>query len=352
MRRSLSLAFGMTVALSLAACDQGGGEVLRPVAPDTHAARVAVQGGHCVDLLAGQTILAGSVCTEVVQDTVKITYTATGGWTLQGTHLWVDTTFATLPRNRAGNPQLGLFPYGNTLPAGTTVSTVAIPLSRFGLTAGMEVCAPVTINLVAHAVVSRPKADGSLQTETAYGAGTRLVERGNWATWFSRVLECIKDPPPPPVVNLIDETAFAMKESSLSTCFIGSPLLTTQRWGWSNGPLAEGTYRFDIWAGAGQCDLTKGTKVGTLEFVYAAGTARVSFAMHPGFAMSATHLYVGSQPLPYTIDRRTGALAYTVAPGQYGNQHALTAASSDSYVLTGLSGSVYMVAHAVVSSAP
>jgi len=39
---------------------------------------------------------------------------------------------------------------------------------------------------------------------------------------------------------------------------------------------------------------------------------------------------------------------YTVAPGQYPAQHDLTMATTDSYTITGLSGSVYLVAHAVV----
>ena len=39
-------------------------------------------------------------------------------------------------------------------------------------------------------------------------------------------------------------------------------------WGWSNGALSEGTYYFDIFAGAGQCDRTKGALVGLLTVDY------------------------------------------------------------------------------------
>ena len=62
------------------------------------------------------------------------------------------------------------------------------------------------------------------------------------------------------------------------------------------------------------------------------------------FTMDETHLYVGSEPLP----RKNGE--YTVAPGQYGNIHTLSGASSDSFTVSGLSGNIYVVAHAVTCS--
>jgi hypothetical protein len=60
--------------------------------------------------------------------------------------------------------------------------------------------------------------------------------------------------------------------------------------------------------------------------------------------MTATHLYVGSNRLPR--DRRGRE---TVAPGQYPYGHdTLNNVTTDSYTVTGLSGDIYVIAHAVV----
>lgn len=338
-----------TAALLVAACDMPQTTAVSEYATgsrSTAAARVLIQDASCVTLLAGQTIAAGNVCTAIDGDSVRVTYNATDGWMIFETHLWAGTSFASLPVNKAGNPQIGLFPYASTQP-GVASFTVALPLSMFGLSQNMTSCAPVTAYLVTHAVVKKMRPDGTWQSETAYGEGTRLVQKGNWATWFSIVLTCAQDEPPKVAT---EETAFAFANDSLSACFIGSDLLTTNRWGWSNGPLAPGAYRFDVYAGAGQCDRSKGTLVGSLGIVYTGSAATVTYTMRAGFFLEETHLYAGTDPLPSTIDRRTGAKEYTVAPGQYGNIHDLTGASSDTYTITGLSGPIFVVAHAVVSS--
>ncbi len=345
INRSALAAF---TALVFAGCD------LQPTATDSTgsspspqpAARVVLQGQTCVTLLAGQTIIAGEVCSVVDGDSLRLTYTSNGGWFIYETHLWAGTDFASLPVNKAGNPQPGLFPYASSQ-SGVASFTVSLPLSMFGLSKEMTACAPVTIYVVSHAVVKKTKTDGSLQSETAYGEGTRLVQKGNWATWFSISLGCIADEPPKLAT---EETAFAFANDSLSACFIGSDLLATNRWGWSNGTLVPGSYVFQLYAGAGQCDLSKGTHVGSLTVVYAGSTATVTYAMLPGFSLSATHLYVGTDPLPYTINNKTGVKEYTVAPGQYGNIHNLAGVGVDTFTISGLSGSVYVVAHAVVSS--
>jgi hypothetical protein len=298
-----------------------------------------------VTLLAGQTIPVGSVCTSVSGDSAYVTYSTADGWVLTATHLWAGTSLATMPQNRAGNPQLGLFPYAGSYAAPLVTATIAVPLSAFGLDQSMQACAAVSGYFVTHAVVKKQRADGSWQSETAYGEGSRLVLKGNWATWFGITFACEADKP----VVLTEETAFAWG-GALAACFIGSDLVESNRWGWTNGPLAVGNYQFDIYAGAGQCDLTKGTRVGTLSVSYNGSTATVSYAMFSGFSLSETHLYVGSDPLASTIDRKTGAKEYTVAPGQYGNIHDLNAAASDVFQISGLSGPIYVVAHAVVAS--
>ncbi len=114
-------------------------------------------------------------------------------------------------------------------------------------------------------------------------------------------------------------------------------------WGWSNGPLSAGEYEFEIYAGVGGCEPADGTLVGTLTVDYDGATADVTYEMNAGYTMTATHLYVGSEPLPR---KKNGT--YTTAPGQYPYGHNLVDAITDRYDVTGLSGDIFVVAHADV----
>lgn len=310
------------------------------IQPGTGLARIQLQEDACVSLLAGQSIVAGTVCSSIQGDSIQVTYATIDGWLLYQTHLWAGLNLAQMPQTNNGNPKVGLFPYVSPSLSGVTSYSVKIPLSIFGLADSMTSCADVSAIFVSHAVVKKTLSGGTTQSETAYGEGTRLVQKGNWATWFNLQLSCVADKPP--VVGSC-ETAFA-HDSEQSICFIGSGLLQTNRWGWTNGPLVPGSYTFEIYAGAGQCDLSKGALVGSLSVDFDGSVAQVQYNMLPGFIMDETHLYVGSEPLP-----RNGT-EYTVAPGQYGNIHNLTTASSDSYSIAGLTSPVYVVAHAVTCS--
>jgi len=135
-------------------------------------------------------------------------------------------------------------------------------------------------------------------------------------------------------------TAYAYGGREYATCFIDIVGLGNNNWGWSIGPLVPETYVFPIYAGAGQCDLGKGTLVGTLTVVYDGSIATVTYNMNPGCTMDETHLYVGSEMLP----RIGGDGDFTNAPGQF----PLGGTTGDPYVITGLSGNIYVVAHADV----
>jgi len=140
------------------------------------------------------------------------------------------------------------------------------------------------------------------------------------------------------------ETAFAYGGPA-ATCFRDIAGLGTNRWGWTNGPLGDGPHSFPIYAGVGQCDISNSTAVGNITIVYdeAEGTATVNYYItESGCGMEETHLYVGSEILP----RNNGE--FTTAPGQYTEGHDLDGATTDTYVIEGLSGPIYVVAHAVV----
>lgn len=178
-----------------------------------------------------------------------------------------------------------------------------------------------------------------MQEETAWGYGPNFPGK-NWAMYFTYVVCCNGGG------GTGHETAFAYG-GDYAICFLD---LGFSRWGWTNGALVEGDYTFDIYAGAGRCDLNKGTLVGKLVVSYHNGTAVVIYKMTPSspYTMSETHLYVGNEKLP-----RDGNGNPTVAPGQYPYIHdPLADVTTDKYTIPGLSGRIYVVAHAVVGGFP
>jgi hypothetical protein len=139
------------------------------------------------------------------------------------------------------------------------------------------------------------------------------------------------------------ETAFAYFEPATGSCFSEYGI---NRWGWSIGPLAQGTFdlSFKIYAGAGQCDLSKGVYVGDLLVSYGFdGDLSATYIMQTGYHMRETHLYYGSTPLPQDGGKDT------VAPGKYTALHSDMEPdpTTDYYHKSGLSGDIYIVAHAV-----
>ncbi|MCD4663991.1 MAG: hypothetical protein K8R68_01895 [Bacteroidales bacterium] len=133
------------------------------------------------------------------------------------------------------------------------------------------------------------------------------------------------------------ETAYAYGDN-FATCFLDIPDINSNNWGWSNGPISDpSSYSWDIYAGAGQCDITKGTWVGTLDVDYSGGIATVTYNIDPNFTLDETHLYVGSEILA-----RNKKGQFTTAPGQF------PYSGETSYTIDGLTGDIYVVAHSVV----
>lgn len=322
-------------------------------APQAEAACVKTPGyfgTQCFTLYAGQDINAGTVCVNVTNNSLNVTYTTTGGWELTEAHLWAGRSAAQIPQNKAGNPVPGQFPYNSGNITGQTTYTVSIPLDNLAL---QFACPTVdaTYYLVAHAAVRKPLADGSYQAETGWSEGGRITSKGSWATYstFTLTCDCSGD-------VLIEyqtkcETAFAYLPGN-SACFLDlGDTFVTDRWGWTNGPLAAGSYTIPLWAGAGQCDTGKGTLVGAVSISYdASGTAKVVFDTNStDWVMNQAQLYVGNDILPMYSPGKPGSLPeYTVAPGQFPNQQTLSGAKSSSFTITGLSGDVYLVGHADV----
>ena len=124
----------------------------------------------------------------------------------------------------------------------------------------------------------------------------------------------------------IYETAYAKGADAI--CFIP----TFKNWGWTNPITPNGTYTWDLWAGAAQCDTTKGTLVGSVTVDYVNGGVKVTYNVFSNYILDETHVYAGYTMFPK--DRRGND---TVAPGQYTNA---TSPWSDKQG--------YVIAHAVV----
>lgn len=274
-------------------------------------------GVECKALLAGQHINVGTVCVEVVGDDLVITYTTTGGWTLEETHTWAGDLLSKLPQNKAGNPVPGQFPYKSGSIAGSTSYSVTIPLSILGFQCGDEPDDDLVLYVATHAVVR----NSSGGTETAWGEGSRIVTKGNWATYFTVTLTCDCDEAGGDECTLKSETAWAY-DAGNSKCFADFAELNAERWGWSIGPLPGGTEVFDLYAGAGQCDQSKGTWVGTVTVSMAVNgiDAEVEIQVVSGFSIEEGHAYIGADPLPIkcTGPSSDPTCGPTVAPGQLG----------------------------------
>jgi len=130
--------------------------------------------------------------------------------------------------------------------------------------------------------------------------------------------------------------------------------VNNNNWGWTNGPLSEGSYEWEVYAGAGQNILSKGTLVGTVSVNYTGGCVNVTYSVDPGYYLGETHLWVGNDVLPkVTQGKKT---VYTNAPGQfpYGVNYGFDPADSDTWETEwqwtgcGFEGDIYVAAHGVV----
>lgn len=319
----------------------------------SYAACLADDGGVSAHpLLAGQSIDVGSVSMEVVGSDLIVTYSTTGEWSLAETHVWVGSSLATMPQTRKGTPKIGNFPHNNSELENATTHSVTIPLASIGFS-----CPSLDTNyyVAAHAVVVKTNGSGEvLQSETAWSAGDRFAEKGMWGTFTSIVLSCdcgIVRPPSPGRC----ETAFAygggtnVIDGDITNSFLeidedDDTVGDFSRWGWSNGIIGDGHYVWDIYAGAGQSDTTKGTLVGALYVTHSGNDVEVIYDINPPYVTQEIHLYVGSEILP-----RDNKARFTVAPGQY---PVVDETPSDPhynpYIIDNVEDGVYVVAHGVI----
>jgi hypothetical protein len=155
-----------------------------------------------VDLIAGQNQDVGQVEIRGVNndddpyvDEVTVVYSldSTNNYYFSEAHVHLATSVDQIPRTKNGNPIPGLFAYHSSDP-GVVISadlktiTFTIDVNDRDWVCGQDVI------VAAHASVYQQSAEGGIvNTETAWGAGTRFVQRGNWATYSAIQLCCDED---------------------------------------------------------------------------------------------------------------------------------------------------------------
>ena len=176
MKRGVKIFIGLTmvVIVILASCrkedNNNAPQAITHQLRSLSAENTACGTPTVVNLVAGQNMIAGQVTVSNSASDLTVTYTTSNGWTMSEIHLYVGAC-ALIPTNKPGNPIPGQFPYSATLSTPAQQYSFTIPLSA------LDSCFCVA----AHAVVN--SSNGG--TQTAWGAGTRFVSRGNWATYFS-----------------------------------------------------------------------------------------------------------------------------------------------------------------------
>jgi hypothetical protein len=117
-------------------------------------------------------------------------------------------------------------------------------------------------------------------------------------------------------------------------------------WGWTNGPLSEGYYEFELWAGAGLNNLSNGVLVGMVYVDYDGDCVNVTYELDDGYHLEEIHLWVGDEVLPRDKYGR-----FTNAPGQFPYGTSFDSGAKDDYWTwesCGFNGNIYVAAHAVV----
>ena len=127
-----------------------------------------------VNFMAGQFTNIGTISIQNTEDKLYVTFNTLNNWKFGQIHLFVGSKNK-IPLNKKGSPQIGLFPYTMNFANFSNNYTFEFNLSD------LDNC----FIIAAHAEVSLFDNNGQvIQSETAWGAGTRFVNSGSWATYY------------------------------------------------------------------------------------------------------------------------------------------------------------------------
>ena len=228
--------------------------------------------------------------------------------------------------------------------------------------------ADATIACSAIPVFTAPTATDNCSTATVSVVGPDLIETGTNYTWTTRTWVAtdacgnVSAPVSQKIINDCTNqvggfaaagTGWAYS-STVSTPFSSISPKSSNNWGWTNGLLSQSStsYKFTLYVGAGQSNLTKGAPVGDVTVTYTASGMVVTYNVVSACKITEAHLYVGKTLLP--LKKGT----YVSSPGQLGsnsgtlsgvNTYTFTVSKlSDGTTINGTTGSVYVAAHAVI----
>lgn len=263
------------------------------------------------ELWAGMYIDVGAVLVWNDAEFLYVQYVVDSPWVLTEAKVGIQT----VPYTERVPP--GKLPYSSAdgyfkIPVG------ALPLPENRCGAGLY--------LQAHGVVVQYGPNGEIIAgQTAYGGEITKPRRGSWYGNIAYTWCCDNGGKEE---EYYKETAYAYAEDGI--CFISQGF---GNWGWTIPIPGEGTYMFALYRGAGQCDLAKGTYVGTVTVTYGGGTVAVAFNLPLGYELVEQQVYAGKTMFPMVTQGKK--IVPTVAPGQY-------------YIEPDLSGAIYVIVHAVV----
>lgn len=273
--------------------------------PGTVGGALASAEPVCHPLKTSQGDEAGQVCAEVVDSAIRVTYYAADGKRLNNGRLWVLGPGEALPADPGDNRRHQW--------NGTGTDSYSYTWPNLSVACGVEYL------IVANATVA-PAAGDSWAGDRVLWPQSGQSGRG-W--YFGLTVPC-----PEGEVEYRCESAWAREttdtgapDTHLAACFReirGEVNLSSNNWGWSNGPYGATTRTFELIAGAGgggnSGECLGGTYVGTatVDFDTAAQTATATVTMEEGSRINGAHLYVGTYPV--AKDKKGKS---TVAPGQF-----------------------------------
>lgn len=131
-------------------------------------------------------------------------------------------------------------------------------------------------------------------------------------------------------------------KSSISTKFCDDSNFQGNNWGWTNGKFSEGdSGTFDVIAGAGRCDISKGVIVGTFSFTYENGNLNYTLILTVDNDFKEVQIFAGNDLLPKKNNGK-----YNTAPGQLGYKKNIDGGIiTVTGQLSGLSNDIYIAVH-------
>jgi len=156
----------------------------------------------------------------------------------------------------------------------------------------------------------------------------------------------------PVEAGVCGDTAYG-RYAAQNTCFTNILGLRGNNWGWTNGQsqivVSTTPYTFDLWAGAAQCDTTRGTLVGSVDVLYDGSLANgysavVTYNMSSGFTVKRIHAWASSGTQSYPTS--------PIAPGLFTEHGGCNSFTSNTCTIQNLDGNpIWVIAHAEVEGA-